>query len=70
MSRKHFEALAENLRAAKIAAVNADRRVFSDGSPGTHVALVDALIQDMAEMCDRFNENFDSGRFVSACNKI
>jgi len=24
----------------------------------------------MAEMCGRFNENFDSGRFVSACNKI
>ena len=55
MTRKHFEALAAALRNSHI-----------EGDP----SYIDQWIVDcqaVAEICARFNPNFDRARFLAAC---
>ena len=64
MTRKHFEALAAALRWAE---PRNDGGVFSDREHADRVTQWKKDALSVAEVCARFNPNFDRARFLAAC---
>lgn len=63
MTKKHFEEIANNLDyRAKV--------IFNDESTYHEkwyaLAILQALVYDLVQTFSKFNDNFDSGRFIQA----
>lgn len=69
MTRKHFEAIAEQFRAER-EALERGEYDFPEGptSPRTVYRLaLDSIEQRMANVCADHNPNFDRAKFLQAC---
>lgn len=61
MTRKHFEALANTLKFQ-----HPEMTTFS--ATPDQVATWKLMVGAIADVCARFNHNFDRGRFLDACD--
>jgi len=63
MNKKHFEAIAEDVKYRALVIFNGEETYQEKWFA---LATLHAFVYDLAETFSKFNDNFDSGRFIEA----
>lgn len=69
MSKKHFNRLAAKLAASKPNETTPEAMICPDALPAM-LKQWTKDVENVADVCDEFNENFNYPRFVAACNAV
>lgn len=64
MTRKHFEAIAADIKDAQI---EANQFTLSDAELSQSLEGIRMVADRLADTFERFNDNFDRARFIKAC---